>query len=467
MPGRSETGPAAEIDRLKPRHCLKPRDSAMSLTRWSLIVAAALLLAAFATPATPADAAEKPNIVILFADDMGYGDLSSYGHPRIETPNIDGLAADGMRFKSFVTGSWCVPSRTQLMTGRYLPRVRSAGGDGLLGGELTMAQALERAGYATGMAGKWHLGFRKDKYLPVNKGFDSWLGTARSNDFRKPWVQTDVPLGMYRGTEMVEHPLNQDTLTTRYTAEAVEYIESQADRDQPFFFYLAYNMPHLPIHTTERFRGSSDAGLYGDVIETIDWSVGRVLDALEEQGMAENTIVFFASDNGPWLDLPDRMLQGGNKPWHAGSPGPLRGHKATTYEGGVRVPAMIRWPGKIEPGQESNELVGMPDIYRTCLEVAGAELPDHPLDGHNLVPFLTGEVAESPRQRYYYIRGRLQAMRDKKWKLRIVGDEPQLFNMVEDPFERFNRAEEKPEIVSRMRQQMKAFAEEVGTRLAD
>jgi len=416
----------------------------------------------------------SPNIVILFTDDQGYGDLSSYGHPSIETPNIDQLADEGVRFTSFVTGSWCVPSRTQLMTGRYMPRVDFGGGTGSdgTGGlpdrEVTLAEALSETGYATGMAGKWHLGYMEDRFLPPNQGFDSWLGLPYSNDYRKPWVQTEEPLGLYRGTDMIQHPINQDSLTVRYTQEATDFIEEQSGGDQPFFFYLAYNMPHLPIHTTEEFRGQSNAGLYGDVIETLDWSVGEVLAALEAQGVADNTIVFFASDNGPWLDLPDRMLQEGNKPWHQGTTGALRGSKATTYEGGTRVPAMIRWPGQIEAGVDTDDLVGMPDVYRTLLAAADAEEPDHALDGHNLLPWLTGDVGETPRERYLYIRGdTLEALRDGKWKLRLKGEAPQLFNLQVDPAERFNRTEDKPDVVRRLRKEMTTAAEEVGAHLPE
>ncbi len=442
-----------------------------SLRPFSLLL---VLLGGFLlTGCTSEPEPEQPNVVILFADDMGYGDLSSYGNPSIDTPNIDQLADQSTRFTSFVTGAWCVPSRTQLLTGRYMPRVEFGGATGANGEggmpdeELVLAEALKEAGYATGMAGKWHLGHAEDRFLPPNHGFDSWFGLPYSNDYRKPWVQTDVPLGLHRGTEMIEHPINQDSLTVRYTAEATRYIEEHSGGDQPFFYYLAYNMPHLPIHTTEEFRGQSDAGLYGDVIETVDWSVGQVLSTLEEQGMAENTIVFFASDNGPWLNLPDRMLQEGNKPWHAGSPGPLRGAKATTYEGGARVPAMIRWPGHVESGVDTEELVASPDIYRTIIEATDAELPDLPLDGHNLMPFLRGETETSPRERYYYFLGELEAMRDGRWKLRLAGDSTQLFDLRTDPDERFNRADERPDLVEEMRAQMETFADSVGTELPE
>lgn len=434
-----------------------------------------LLLASIGLTGCGEQAAEEespPNIVIFLADDMGYGDLSSYGHPTISTPNIDSLAGQGVRFTSFVTASWCVPSRTQLITGRYMPRVDFGGGTGsdgkggLPAREVTLAEGLQAAGYATGMAGKWHLGYMEEAFLPPNQGFDSWLGLPYSNDYRKPWVQTEEPLGLYRGTQMVEHPVNQDSLTVRYTEEAVDFIASHAGGEQPLFFYLAYNMPHLPIHTTEAFRGQSGGGYYGDVIETIDWSVGRVLSALEARGLSENTIVFFASDNGPWNNLPERMLQEGNKHWHTGSPGLLRGYKATTYEGGTRVPAIIRWPERIPAGQVTDELAGMPDIYRTLMEAGGAELPGHPLDGYDLMPFLTGKEEASPRQEYpYFLRGQLQAYREGPWKLRIMEPEPQLFNLQNDPGERWNRAGDHPEVVERLQGKIDRLAGEVGAKL--
>ncbi len=412
---------------------------------------------------------KKPNIVVLFVDDVGYGDLSSYGHPTIRTPNIDGLARQGVRLTSFVTAMWCVPSRTQLMTGRYMPRVDLGGGTGAGGtgglpaSELTLAEGLKVAGYSTGMAGKWHLGYKQDKFLPVSQGFDSWFGLPYSNDYRKPWVQTEEPLALYRGTEIVEHPINQNTLTTRYTEEAVSFITQQSSEEAPFFFYLAYNMAHLPIHTTEKFRGKSKAGLYGDVIETLDWSVGRVLQTMEKEGLAENTIVFFASDNGPWLNLPDRMLQDGNKPWHQGSAGHLRGSKATSYEGGGRVPGIIRWPAGIPAGQVTDQLVGMPDIYRTLLEAGGGQLPEHTLDGYNVMPFLSGETDTAPRREYAYFQGgQLEALRVGKWKLRVVRERPELFNLQADPGEQFNRAEDKPAIVARLLGRMEEVAEEAG-----
>ncbi|QTN31580.1 sulfatase [Akkermansiaceae bacterium] len=412
----------------------------------------------------------QPNIVILFADDMGYGDAGCYGNPLIKTPNIDRLAADGMRLTSFVTASWCVPSRTELMTGRYMPRVDFKGGTGSDGkgglpdSELTLAEGLKAAGYATHMIGKWHLGYKEKRFLPVYQGFDTWFGLPYSNDYMRPWVNTDEPLGLYRGEEMVEHPFDQDPLTTRYTEEAVSLIGKSGA--VPFFLYLAYSMPHLPLAVSEGRRGKSAAGLYGDVIEELDWSVGEVLAALEGKGITGNTIVIFLSDNGPWIEMPPRMLQAGNKRWHAGSTGPLRGSKASTYEGGTRVPALIRWPVATKAGQVRADLVGMPDIYRTLLGVAGAKLPEHVLDGYDLTDFLAGKADLSPRPDYYYFNGKLEAVRSGDWKLRTTSGKPELFNLRTDVSERIDRAAELPEKVAELRGLMEKMAQEVGAGIA-
>ncbi len=435
---------------------------------------------------THASASNPPNIIILFADDMGYGDLSSYGNPTIRTPHIDSLAAQGIRFTSYEAAPWCVPSRAELLTGRYMPRVKLGGGTGADGtgglpdSELTLAEGLKQAGYATGMAGKWHLGYKQKKFLPTNQGFDSWLGLPYSNDYIKPYVQTDEPLVMYRDTTVAEYPVNQDSLTVKYTAEAIRFIRAHSQGEQPFFFYLAYNMPHLPIHTTKEFLGKSKAGLYGDVVETIDWSVGQVLQTLQEEGLADNTIVFFASDNGPWQNAPPRMFEIpttpeggnwkqrgiGNKPWHVGSSGPLRGYKATTYEGGTRVPAMIRWPGHITPRQVSDALVANLDMYRTFLEVAGGQLPDHPVDGYNVMPLFTGQTRQSPRKAYGYFINELEGLRIGRWKLREVDGETQLFDLQTDSGEKYNRAETEPEVVRQLRAEMRQLAREVGAKVS-
>ena len=400
-----------------------------------------------------------PNIVLLFADDLGYGDLGVYGNPTIRTPNLDRLASQGLRMTSFYSAPSCVPARVQLLLGRYPSRDRvtgtSVGGDGGIPSELTtLAQGLRGVGYRTAMAGKWHLGYARDEFLPVGKGFDSWFGLPYSNDMIKPWVQTDVPLWLYRDAERVEHPVDQDQLTMRYTAEVVDMIREKSAN--PFFIYLAYSMPHLPLRTSGRFRGTSRAGLFGDVIEGIDWSVGEILRALDETGQRDDTIVIFTSDNGPWLNLPDRMLSGGVRPWHAGSPGPLRGAKHTTYEGGVRVPFVVRWPGTVASGTVTAEMGATLDIYATLLAAGGASLPAGS-DGYDLTPLWAGRTEQSPRREFIYHRGSgVQGIRVGPWKLRTVeGDE--LFQLDLDHSERYNVADEHPEIVAELRSRLTAF----------
>jgi arylsulfatase A len=415
---------------------------------------------------------QKPNIIVLLMDDVGYGDLSSYGHPVIRTPNMDELGLQGVRLTSFVTASGCMPSRTQLITGKYRARVDFGGStDPFPGGtgeggipddEVTLAEGLKKAGYSTGMAGKWHLGYREE-FLPTSKGFDEYFGIPYSNDFRRPWVDTDEPLGLFRGTKMVEYPINQNTLTFRYTMEAVNFINKNSNGNQPFFFYLAYNMAHLPIYTTDEFRGRSEAGLYGDVMEELDWSVGQILQALKDNNIEDNTIVFLTSDNGPWMDPPLRMRGEGNEPWHQGTAGLLRGSKGSSYEGGGRVPAMIRWPARIPAGQVTSGLTAMPDIYLTLMKAGEAELTDSTLDGYDIMPFLSGEAESSPRQEYaYFGGGGLAAMRVGDWKLRLASGDVELFNLQLDPSERYNRANEKHEIVGRIYREMLRLAEELG-----
>ncbi|MCP5120188.1 MAG: sulfatase-like hydrolase/transferase, partial [bacterium] len=317
----------------------------------------------------------------------------------------------------------------------------------------------------TAMMGKWHMGYAKDEYLPVGKGFDYWFGLPYSNDMMPPWVKTTVPLWLYENTRKVEHPVDQDTLTTRYTDRAVKFIRESGDK--PFFLYLAYAMPHLPIHTAKRFQGRSRAGLLGDVIETVDWSAGQVLEALRETGKAENTIVVFTSDNGPWLNLPPRMLQKGNLPWHAGSPGTMRGAKHTTYEGGPRVPCIIRWPGEIPAGQTSAEMAGTLDLYVTLIKAAGGKLPDYPIDGHDLREFLSGKTDKTPRKEWFYFRGtRLRGLREGPWKL-LLNEEKELYNLDLDHSERYNRAADKPELVARLTKRIEQMAAEMKAAVGD
>jgi len=415
------------------------------------------------------------NIVLIFVDDMGFGDLGCYGHPNNKTPNIDNMANEGIRLTSFyAVAPVCTPSRAGLLTGRYPIRSiptncgPSSPEKGLPVSEITIANILKDKGYNTTAIGKWHLGHAK-KFLPTSRGFDSFYGLPYSNDMILPWcpwLTKKDTLFMYENENPVyEVGDNQEDLIVNYTKKAVKYIKSQ--KNEPFFLYLAHAMPHLPISTSDDFKGKSDGGLYGDVVETLDWSVGQILETLKKQGIDKNTLVIFASDNGPWHNLPERMLQKGVEPWHAGSTGLLRGAKATTYEGGFRVPGIVRWPGKIPTNQISSEIANTMDLFATIVEVAGAELPtDRKIDGNNILPFLMGEV-KSPTQKLYYFSGKkAEAIRDGDWKLRVTEiDGVQLFNLKNNPGENYNVAGNHPEIVTKLYADLKNFSEKTGGKI--
>jgi uncharacterized sulfatase len=451
-----------------------------------------------ASSAAMAQVPEKPNIVILFADDLGYGDLGSYGHPSIRTPNLDTLAAKGQRWTDFyVAAPVCSPSRGALLTGKlpnrtglygrrigvFFPNARN----GMPHEERTLAEALKEEGYATGIVGKWHLGDAPE-YLPTRHGFDYWYGLPYSNDmdwadgrnfdeliamsltgrgdelakisaarrplYMEPEVQYwNVPVMRSRRDgggfidELVERPAQQTELTRRATEEAVAFIDRAGDR--PFLLYVPYSMPHTPIFRSSAFAGRSRAGRYGDVIEEIDWSVGEIVARLKERGLAERTLVLFTSDNGPWLTMNQ----------HGGSAGLLRHGKGTTFEGGMRVPAIFWWPGALAPGTISDIGSAM-DIYVTALALAGAE-PTPETDGVDLTATLT-LGAPSPRTSIaYYRQGELRAYRHGPWKLHLVTegayrqpperaehDPPLLYHLGEDPGERFDVAARHPEVVA-------------------
>lgn len=353
-----------------------------------------------------ADASRPPNFVIVFADDLGYGDLGCFGAPRIKTPNLDRMAAEGVRLTDFYSAApVCTPSRASLMTGCYPLRVGMpavvypSSRTGIADSEVTVAELLKTRGYATACVGKWHLGWQK-KFLPTRHGFDEYFGIPYSNDMK--------PSPLIRGEETVEEPAEQDTLTQRYTEESIRFIT--ASKDKPFFLYLAHNMPHVPLHAGEKFRGRSAEGLYGDVIEELDWSVGQVLDTLGRLRLDGRTLVLFTSDNGPWLTMGKR----------GGTARPLRGGKGACYEGGMREPCIARWVGHVPAGTVCKEVATTMDILPTLAGLAGAKPPaDRTIDGRDISPLLAGaNDARSPHEAFfYYCAGRLDAVRSGSWKL--------------------------------------------------
>ena len=364
-------------------------------------------LAALPVGAAPTPV-ERPNIIIILADDLGYGDLSCYGHPRFKTPNIDRLATEGARLTQFnCPAPFCAPTRASLLTGRYPFRcglTENPAPDGQRGeenmlhlpeSEITLAQLFKGAGYATGMIGKWHLGHAKPEWLPTHRGFDEYLGIPYSNDMR--------PVQLLEGDRRVEYPLVQATLTQRYTARAIDFIKRNQSRG--FFLYFAHAMPHKPLAASEAFYKKSGAGLYADVMAELDWGVGQVLATLHELGLDEETLVIFTSDNGPYF---------------GGSTGGLRGMKASSYEGGYRVPFIARWPGKIPAGHVNHFPAVMMDLFSTALKVANIAPPaDRAIDGRDLMPQLIS-AATSPHEAILGQLGpRLAAVRDARWKLHV------------------------------------------------
>jgi arylsulfatase A len=398
-----------------------------------------------------------PNIIVIFADDLGYGDLGVFGHPSLKTPNLDRMAAQGMKLTQFyVAASVCTPSRAGLMTGRY--PIRSGmcsdsrrvlfpdSGGGLPASEITIAEALKSAGYATGCIGKWHLG-HLPQYLPTRNGFDSYYGIPYSNDMHS--VQRgDPPVPLMRNEEIIEQPVDQTTLTKRYTREAIQFIEDH--QREPFFLYFPHTFPHVPLFASTDFEDQSLRGLYGDVVEELDWSVGQVLDTLRRLGLDENTLVLFTSDNGPWLTQDQE----------GGSAGLLRGGKGSTWDGGMREPTIAWWPGTIPAGAVNAGLSSTLDILPTCLAVAGVQPPgDRILDGFDLLPMLRGSGASRRDVMLFYRGTRLYAVRHGPWKLHFTtqagyGDQPHeqdpplLFHLEHDPSEKYNVAADHPEIVS-------------------
>lgn len=410
-----------------------------------------------------------PNIVVIFADDLGYGDLGCYGSPVIRTPHLDRMAAEGLRFTDFYSASEvCTPSRAALLTGRLPIRSGMCGNrrvlfpnsaGGLPPSEITIAEALRERGYATMHIGKWHLGIHPGS-TPLDQGFDHSFGLPYSNDMDG---RPDLPRGasgspdppkdgwnvpLLRDGQIVEQPTDQSTLTRRYTEEAQRFISEHTE--QPFFLYLPHTFPHVPLFASDEFRGNSRAGIYGDAVEELDWSVGQILDCLRQHGIAENTLVLFTSDNGPWLIMGDQ----------GGSAGLLRDGKGSTWEGGMRVPGIAWMPGRIPPGV-TTQPAGTMDVFPTAVALAGGVLPeDIPYDGISLVSLLFHSESLPERPYFYYRGDQLFACRLREWKAHFrtqtgygqpTADEhqpPLLFHLGRDASEKRNVAASYPEVLA-------------------
>ena len=442
-----------------------------------------LLLQQLAVCRLWAAAERPPNFVIVFCDDMGYQDVGCFGAQGIKTPNLDRMAAEGMRFTSFyVAQPVCSASRAALMTGCYPNRVGILGAlgpkskTGISDRELTIAQVLKTCGYATAIYGKWHLG-DAPQFLPPRHGFDDYFGLPYSNDMwpKHPSAPRNYPpLPLIEGEQVIQTMPDQTQLTTWYTERAVRFIERNAER--PFFLYVPHSMPHVPLHVSTKFQGKSKRGLYGDVIQEIDWSVGQILRALRRHKLDERTLVVFMSDNGP-------LLLYGN---HAGTANPLREGKATVFEGGLRVPCIMRWPGKIPRGTVCPKLAVTFDLLPTLAGLGGAALPtDRVIDGKDIWPLMSGQPgAKTPHEAFFYYWARhLQAVRSGKWKLHLPHDYPHpdppgadskpgkhvtqkiglaLFDLDNDVGETTNVADQHPDVVKRLEELAERCREDLG-----
>jgi arylsulfatase A len=440
-------------------------------------------------------AAQKPNFIFILTDDQGYTDVGVYGAEGFKTPNLDRMAAEGMIFTDFHTGGpICSPTRASFITACYPQRVgmeyalapiegRIGGLEGNIGissDELTIAESLKQNGYATACFGKWHLGHQK-KFLPVHHGFDEYFGIPTSNGLTSSLPGNEAvglpdKLPVVEDDEIIGYDPDISQLTTIYTERSIKFIEKNKNR--PFFLYLAHAMPHVPIAVSDKFKGKSQQGLYGDVIMELDWSVGKIFKTLKDNDIDKNTIVMFTSDNGPWLAY-------GN---HAGSAWLLREGKVTTFEGGMRVPFIVRWPKKIPKGGVCKELVTIMDVFPTVAYLTGSKLPEKKIDGKNIWPLLAGDKdAKSPHEAfYYYFLSELQAVRSGKWKLHfphyyyhvpqpgmdgVRGEtapaniELALFDLENDIEEKVNVADKYPEIVEKLSKLADQMRDDLGDSL--
>ena len=436
----------------------------------------------------------KPNIILIFTDDQGYEDLGCFGSTKIKTPRLDEMAAEGLKLTNFYAQPVCGVSRAALMTGTYPIRIAEPRNHKHLHTvphpkEITMAEVLKPAGYHTGIIGKWHLtsknknGSFPSETMPNAQGFDYFYGTPLYNGFTVYVEDYSIRVPLFRNEEIVNKGVESwDNITRVYTDEAINYIEK--NKDQPFFLYLAHNMPHIPVGASPEFKGKSDYGPYGDTIEEIDWSTGKILDKLKELEIDDDTLVIFTSDNGPWVETTHSMIPDG-KPFiprdHSGSAAPLRGYKMSAWDGGSKVPFIARWPKKIAEGSKSTELLSTLDLLPTFAKLAGVDLPkDRILDGHDSTDFLLGKTKSSPRHDYFYYSGcLLTGVRVDQWKLvlprpakpqgtgwwgRLIEKVPEtlLFNLDSDPGETTNVAKQHPEIVSNLMAKIEEGRQELG-----
>jgi arylsulfatase A-like enzyme len=420
---------------------------------------------------------DRPNIVIIYIDDMGYADIGPFGAKGYATPHLDRMAREGMKFTSFYSAqAVCSASRAALMTGCYPNRVGIAGAlmphsrTGISSNEVTIAQVCKQRGYATAIFGKWHLGDAQ-QFLPLQHGFDEYFGLPYSNDMtphRYPGeTRKYVQLPLISQNTVVNPDVDdsaQDMLTTWYTEHAVSFIHRH--KNQPFFLYVPHAMVHVPLHVSDKFRGKTERGLFGDVVEELDWSVGQILAALQEDGLDDRTLVMFCSDNGPWLCFGD----------HAGSAYPLREGKGTSWDGGVREPTLMRWPGHIPAGRVCDAPMMTIDMLPTIAKLIGAQLPNHTIDGRDISQVITGQTDQSPHDvlYFYYHRNDLEALRSGKWKLELSHNyqslngrpggktgrsvpytqlkiaQPALYNLDADPGQQHDVAAEHPEVLKKL-----------------
>ena len=435
-----------------------------------------------ASPVTP----RPPNIVIILTDDQGYADVGLFGAKGFTTPNLDRMAREGRRFTNFhVAQSVCSASRAALLTGSYPNRIGIQGAldpsarHGINSSEMTLAELVKQRGYATAIFGKWHLGHHPE-FLPTRHGFDEYFGLPYSNDMLPDHPPEKLgnypPLPLIEGEKVVQLMPDQAQLTTWYTERAVRFIAENKDR--PFLLYVAHSMPHVPLHVSDKFKGKSQQGLYGDVIMEIDWSVGEILAALKEKGIDDESLVVFTSDNGPWLAWDDQ----------AGSAYPLREGKKTAWEGGTRVPCIMRWPGRISAGGVSREPMMTIDLFPTIARLTGAQLPNHKIDGLDVWPIIAGNAsAKNPHEAYYfyYEPNQLQAVTSGRWKLILphtydairrqsdgepVGHEgrkagTELYDLENDVSETTDVASKHPDVMQRLQALAEKAREDLGDSL--